>query len=88
MTGFAVGDVVEVVYVHKHANASWVGRRLVVTDPNVPVPPQYDSLGAPLRILTAPMPKYGRGPWKPDQLRKINPPDWQAPRVTDKELTT
>jgi len=91
---FKVGDVVEVTYVYNNCNAAWVGRRLAVigftAHPGTRREPKPHT-----RVRTAPSAprmsdsglKVADG-WHPAQLRKIDPPDWEAPRLTEKEVVT
>lgn len=81
-----VGDVVEVVYVHSPEIKCWVGRRVVVSEIGVA------NIWGYVGIETVPRPQADRtyapngySPWMPDQLRKIDPPDFQVPLVSEKE---
>ncbi len=85
MSKFAVGDIVEVVHVFCPENSHWLGRQLVVTAVGVP---GEDDDGPFDGVETAPtVDSDAFYPWHPAQLRKINPPDWEAPRVRETELT-
>lgn len=83
----AVGDIVEVVCCSE-ANREWLGRCLIVTGSHFQR--ATDRWPEGFRgILTAPPGPMGPGiakAWHPSQLRLINPPDWEAPRVRETEL--
>lgn len=74
-----VGCVAEVV--RARGLPEWVGRTVVVTA----IRPSRQERGA-LRYATAPAPEPNGLGWKPECLRRIDPPDWEAPRVADKAL--
>lgn len=80
-----VGCIVEVV--QSKTFPEWVGRQLVVRGKYTTEHPAHygDTVW-----LTCPEPSYppGKLGWFAHQLRRIDPPDWEAPRVTDRELTT
>lgn len=81
---FAVGDAVEIVRVSRPQNEPWVGRRTVVVSYFM-----SDTFGEVLYRVADHPPKRGpcrRHGFAASSLRKINPPDWEAPRVRDKEL--
>lgn len=91
---FAVGDVVEVVHVHEERNRSWLGRQLVVSGVNrcgnqhIDFRTQLPYLGEV--IDTAPMPECRAEQvcqhWRPESLRKINPPDFAVPVTESHEV--
>ena len=91
MSAFAVGDVVEIVSVVHSRNAAWIGKQAVVSNVGYDA---RDNLGRPYYgIQTTPRPKpispyRSDTAWHAHQLRKINPPDWQAPLATDTTLPT
>lgn len=79
-----VGDVVEVVYVHEERNRAWLGRQLVISGINR-CPNRHVNFvtGLPYEgdcIDTAPMPDLRNNAscqhWRPESLRKIEPPDF------------
>ena len=79
MSGFAVGDAVEIVAVRDPRNAPWIGRRTVV----VALVPSPNGI-LRYRVADHP-PNRNLAPWygfRADCLRKINPPDWSAPLTT------
>jgi hypothetical protein len=84
MSKFAIGDLVEIVPSRpSQAGYSWCGRRVTVVAVGVDAFSFMDG-GYP-GVRTVPRP-YDSALWREENLRKINPPDWEAPRVTDREL--
>jgi hypothetical protein len=84
MKPLAVGDVCEVV--GSTLWPEWNGRQVMVTK----ITPQRDG---GLSHRTTPMPKgHPSKPgvrfagWRRERLRKIEPPDWQAPMEQPEEL--
>jgi len=76
----SVGDLVEVVQSKLFPKA--VGHRATIIGfrPSV----RWPGISV-VRILPDP---FGlNGAWHPACLRKINPPDWEAPRAREAELT-
>lgn len=92
---FAVGDVVEVVHVHEERNRAWLGRQLVVSGVNRCSNERIDfRTNLPYagdHIDTTPMPDCRAGQacqhWRPESLRKINPPDWSVEIPEVEELS-
>ncbi len=89
MSVFKVGDVVEVLQPRKNRGpiedaerAAWVGRILVVVRVAPALLP-WDGIS----VYTAPSgtKRATRNGWNPISLRKIDPPDWEAPQMTETE---
>ncbi len=87
MSALKVGDVVEVLPPRKNRGqtenaerAAWVGRVLVVV--RVALHPE-DGIA----VYTAPpgTKRATRNGWHVASLRKIDPPDWEAPQTTETE---
>jgi len=81
---FQVGDVVEVVKVYRNPHrVKMLGAQLIITGAYTGRSPMFPELHT--RYTTAPPPPAPAEGWHPSALRKIEPPDWQAPRVRETE---
>lgn len=93
MSALAVGDVVEVVKVFDERHHDWLGRHLVVIGVNRCDRPHIVLLTGELyeggTVDTSPQPASPVGTcrhWRPESLRKINPPDFAVPVVETDEV--
>lgn len=63
---------------------SWTGRRVAVTG----FGRVFCRVTGRVEIGVMTVPNYHGHMWLVESLRRIDPPDWEAPRIQEKELTT
>jgi hypothetical protein len=92
---FLVGDIVEVIRAFDRHEKGWVGRQLVVIDVLMSVPGwKFSDTHLPyhgLLVFTSPNVEFpeedmGNHAWIPEQLKKIQPPDWKVDVKREEEL--
>lgn len=82
---FELGDYVEIVYVVHRENLHLVGERGIIVKMDIP---GYFVANNTIYHYIDILPRYpGRGMYyRPDQLRKIDPPDWNVDVRKEEEV--
>lgn len=88
MNTFKVGDLVEIVGSPntRPAMRHVIGRTGIVVCTGIAIESGHIFPGEQFCLLS-PADISGPNGWYSRALRKINPPDWEAPRVRETELT-